>query len=475
MLFPTVDFAIFLCVVFLGHWLLNHEERSWKAFILLASYVFYAWWDWHYVFLLAGVSALAQIGAIAVSRQQEQQRRMRVMAVAVAATVAPLLFFKYYGFFTVNVSNGAAALGLNLTPPLIQVVLPVGVSFYTFMAISYVVDVYRRDFEVTSWSNAFVYLAFFPHLVAGPIVRPAELIPQLEVRRDPRNLDVAGAAWLIFGGLFKKVVISSYLASAIADPIFGDPTRHSAIEVIVGVWAYAVVIYADFSGYTDIAIGVAQLLGFRFPQNFDRPYSARSIQEFWRRWHMTLSRWLRDYLYIPLGGNRKGRARTYVNLMITMVLGGLWHGAAWHFVLWGALHGAYLAAGHWKGERREAGMLVEPPDTAGVRWVQRFIAFQLVCLGWVFFRADSVGTALKLLTRLFTGWGTPTELVTPLVLLAIAVGLCTQYLPHRPAEVLKAWLSRLRPVPLGVVFAGALFLITTMGPQGVAPFIYFQF
>ena len=219
-------------------------------------------------------------------------------------------------------TNTAAALGLPLSPPLIQVVLPIGVSFYTFMAISYVVDVYHRRFPLASWIDVTLYLSFFPHLVAGPIVRPEELIPQLDVRRDARHVDVVGAGWLILGGLFKKVVIANYLATAIVDQVFNEPARHGWQEILVGIVAYAVQIYCDFSGYTDIAIGIAKLLGFQFPQNFDRPYSARSIQEFWRRWHMTLSRWLRDYLYIPLGGNRKGTARTYGNLMITMLLGG---------------------------------------------------------------------------------------------------------------------------------------------------------
>jgi D-alanyl-lipoteichoic acid acyltransferase DltB (MBOAT superfamily) len=257
--------------------------------------------------------------------------------------------------------------------------------------------------------------------------------------------------------------------------VFGDPTRHSAPEAIVGLVAYAVQIYADFSGYTDIAIGVAKLLGFRFPQNFDRPYSARSVQEFWRRWHMTLSRWLRDYLYIPLGGNRKGGVRTYVNLFVTMLLGGLWHGAAWHFVVWGGLHGTYQAVGHWKRERRDAGMLAEPPDTAWVRWGQRLATFTLVCIAWAFFRADSVATALQLLGRIVTGWGTPTQDVTVPVLLAIAVGLATQYAPHEAGDRIKAIASRMSPVVLGAVLAVVLFVITTLGPRGVAPFIYFQF
>ncbi|HEY7477523.1 MAG TPA: MBOAT family protein [Actinomycetota bacterium] len=475
MLFPTIDFAIFFLLVFLGHWVLNHDRRAWSAFMIVASYVFYGWWDWRYVFLLAGVSAVSQLAAIMVARQDEQRRRMQVMAIGVAATIAPLLYFKYYGFVTVNAANTANALGINWVPPLIQVILPVGVSFYTFMAISYVVDVYRRDFEVSGWSDLFLYLSFFPHLVAGPIVRPDELIPQFEHRQDARHVDIVGAGWLILGGLFKKVVIANTLSAAIVDPVFGDPSRQSAVDALGGLIAYAVVIYCDFSGYTDIAIGVAKLLGFEFPQNFDRPYSARSIQEFWRRWHMTLSRWLRDYLYIPLGGNRKGPVRTYVNLMLTMVLGGLWHGAAWHFVVWGGLHGIYLAIGHWKTGMRATGRLAEPPSSAPVIVVQTVTTFALVCIGWAFFRADSVATALDLLGRILHGWSTPTELLTAQVLLWTAVGLATQFLPHAPAEWLRARLRGWQVVPLGVAAALFLFVLTTLGPRGVAPFIYFQF
>ena len=475
MLFPTVDFALFFCLVFLGHWVLNHNARAWKWFMIGASYFFYAYWDVRLIALLLGVTVICQLAAIVVAHQEDERRRTWAMGVGVAATLAPLLFFKYYGFFTVNVTNTAAALGLPLSPPLIQVVLPIGVSFYTFMAISYVVDVYHRRFAIASWTDVILYLSFFPHLVAGPIVRPEELIPQLDVRRDARHVDVVGAGWLILGGLFKKVVIANYLATAIVDQVFNEPARHGWQEILVGVVAYAVQIYCDFSGYTDIAIGIAKLLGFQFPQNFDRPYSARSIQEFWRRWHMTLSRWLRDYLYIPLGGNRKGTVRTYVNLMITMLLGGLWHGAAWHFVVWGGLHGVYLVIGHWKRSLRERGVLAEAPTGLWVSALQVLSSFTLVCVAWVFFRADSVGSALTMLGRLVTFASGTTELITGPVLLAIGVGLATQFLPHAPAERIKAAVSQLRPIPMGVAAALILFAITTLGPRGVAPFIYFQF
>ena len=470
MLFPTVDFAIFFALVFLGHWLLNPKPLPWKLFMIGASYVFYAWWEVHFIWLLEGVTALAQLGALAVAGRTDEMRKRVALAAGVALTVAPLIAFKYYGFFSLELTNAASSLGLNLGLPLAQLILPVGISFFTFMAVSYIVDVYRGDTRVASWVDVFLYLSFFPHLVAGPIVRPEELIPQLDVRRDPRHLDVAGGSWLILGGLFKKVVVSSFLATSMVEPVFGDPAGHSAIDVLFGIVAYAIVIYADFSGYTDIAIGVAKLLGFRFPQNFDRPYTARSLQDFWRRWHMTLSRWLRDYLYIPLGGSKRGEARTYVNILVTMVLGGLWHGAAWPFVIWGLFHGVGQAIGAFKRAH-----LPERPETPLLVLGQRISTFALVCVGWVFFRADSMGTAFAMFRRLLFGWTTPTELVTPLAVGTIAFMLALQLAPREPGLRLQRSVSRWRPVPMGLAGAGALFVIATLGPQGVAPFIYFQF
>ncbi len=471
MLFPTVDFAVFFALVFLGHWLLNPKPLPWKLFMIGASYIFYAWWDVHFIWLLAGVSAISQLGAIAVSRQTEEMRKRIAMAVGVGFTLLPLLYFKYYSWASLELTNAAADLGFgSLGLPLVQLILPVGISFFTFMAISYIVDVYRGHTQVASWIDVFLYLSFFPHLVAGPIERPDELIPQLDVRRDPRHNDVARASRLILGALFKKVVVSSYLAANVVDPVFGEPGAHSALDAIVAVMAYAIVIYADFSGYTDIAIGVARMLGFQFPQNFDRPYSARSLQDFWRRWHITLSRWLRDYLYIPLGGSKRGERRTYVNIVATMVLGGLWHGADWTFVFWGLYHGVGQAIGAWK-------RIHLPPraETAMLVLGQRVATFALVCVGWVFFRADSMATAFELLGRIVVGWATPSAVVTPLVVGTIAAMLALQYAPREPGLRLQAWISTWHPVPMGLAGALALFVIATLGPQGVAPFIYFQF
>ena len=250
------------------------------------------------------------------------------------------------------------------------------------------------------------------------------------------------------------------------------PGRHTSLEILFAIYGYAIQIYADFSGYTDIAIGVALLLGFRFPQNFDAPYSAPSLQDFWRRWHMTLSRWLRDYLYIPLGGNRRGECATYRNIMLTMLLGGLWHGAAWTFVVWGAIHGLGQAVGYARRTRRVQSGLPALPDEHRGR--QRMATFHLVCLGWVFFRADSVSTAFLLLWRLLTAWGAA-PLVTPGLIFVIGVMIAMQFVPKDVPARLQDAFSHLRPAAQGVLLGTTLFAITMMGPQGVAPFIYFRF
>jgi D-alanyl-lipoteichoic acid acyltransferase DltB (MBOAT superfamily) len=471
MLFPTPEFALFFLVVLPLSWLAMPWPHRWRPFIVVASYVFYAAWDWRFVFLLAGCTLWNQVLAVRIWSATDPSRQRALLALAVAGDVALLGYFKYYGFFVESTDGLAGLVGLDVPLELRSVVLPVGISFFTFMAISYVVDAYRGDFRPTSLETFAVYLSFFPHLVAGPIVRPGELIPQLDTPRSPRRLDTSRAFYLIATGLFKKVVIANTLAGGIVDDVFGAPGEHSSLELLIGVYAYAVQIYADFSGYTDIAIGIALLLGFTFPQNFDSPYTATSIQDFWRRWHMTLSRWLRDYVYVPLGGSRGGGLLTYRNLMLTMLIGGLWHGAAWTFVAWGGLHGAALVAGRW---RRSRPGYREPTGMRRV-WLARLVTFHLVCLGWIFFRAQSFGDAWDILVGLFTRWGDPSPLVTTGVLLAIAVGIGSQYLPRRVPRLVMARFSRL-PVPAqAAVLACSLVLVSALGPEGVAPFIYFQF
>jgi D-alanyl-lipoteichoic acid acyltransferase DltB (MBOAT superfamily) len=453
-------------------WLLMPRGERWRPFIVAASFVFYSAWDWRFVFLLAASIVWNQLFARGIHARSDARARKRLLLVGIAGNVALLAYFKYYDFFVTSTNNLFAFAGVDVPLETRSIILPVGISFFTFMGISYVVDVYRGDFAPSSFSKFASYLSFFPHLVAGPIVRPGELIPQLDSPRDPRYVDTARAFFLIGTGLFMKVVIANYLASSIVDDVFGAPEQHSSLEVLIGVYAYAVQIYADFFGYTNMAIGFALLLGFRFPQNFDSPYAAVSIQDFWRRWHMTLSRWLRDYVYIPLGGNRGGRLFTYRNLMLTMLIGGLWHGAGWTFVAWGAIHGTALVAERWWRDRPG---FVERPSTPLRRAWHRFATFQVVCFAWIFFRSDSFSDAWDLLARLFTAWGEPSPLVTGGVLVAIAVGIGSQYLPTRFPLGLMAWFSRL-PVPAQATVLGIALLVThAMGPEGVAPFIYFQF
>ena len=471
MLFPTIQFAIFFIVVLTANWLLLPHRQQWKWFMLGASYVFYGAWDWRFLLLIIGSTLLNQGAAILMGGSDDQAFRKRVVGVAVALNLATLGFFKYYGFFVSSLLNLFNSIGIDLPVPLLQITLPVGISFFTFQALSYTIDVYRSRDEKAPLLDFAVFLAFFPQLVAGPIVRPSEFIPQMYTAKDPRRVDATVGFGLIAGGLFKKVVVANTLAGAIVDPVFASPSAHSALEVIVGVYAYAVQIFADFSGYTDIAIGVAVLMGFKFPQNFNSPYKALSIQDFWRRWHMTLSRWLRDYLYIPLGGSRGTRADTYRNLLITMVLGGLWHGAAWTFVIWGAYHGAILAFERWRSDvapERAAAL-----DSPVGRTVRRVVTFHLVCLGWVLFRADSMGRVGEILGRL-TDWG-PAPAVTPAVLLLVAGTIAVQYVDRGIRGRLQAAFSRLRPVTVTALLGGFLLVLDGLGPEGVAPFIYFQF
>jgi alginate O-acetyltransferase complex protein AlgI len=475
MLFPTTDFAIFFAIAFTVNWLLNPYAGWWKLSMLGLSYVFYGWVGWSYCLLLLLTTSVTYVGGVWINATSTERSRRIAMGVSVGALLAILGWFKYYGFVSVNLDNLTHALDLGRAVPLLQVGLPIAISFFTFMAISYVVDVYRRQLEPAKPLDLAVYISFFPHLLAGPIVRGGELLPQIRRRRDPNSIDYSRAFWLILAGLFKKVVISSYVSSAIVTPVFTSPTQHSAPEAIFAAWGYAVQIYCDFSGYTDIAIGLAMLLGFRFPQNFDAPYTARNLQDFWRRWHMTLSRWLRDYLYIPLGGSANGQAQTVRNIMITMVLGGLWHGAAWTFVVWGTMQGLGQSFGHIRRRSRERRGLPGVAEGPVRDWVQRFLTFQYVCLGWVFFNATGMSQAFSVIGRLFSGWGQGSPLITPLLVITIAGTLASQFVPPLRVDRLQATFSRQRTSVQVGLLGFALLGITTFGPVGVAPFIYYRF
>jgi D-alanyl-lipoteichoic acid acyltransferase DltB (MBOAT superfamily) len=478
-LFPTVAFAIFFVVAFTVSWLLRPSYRVWLWVMTALSLVFYGWSDARFVWLLLASIAVNWAFGEGVHRcltaaGERTPASTNLVRAAVAVNLGFLGFFKYYGFFVDSVAETADHLGLGLHPPVLQIALPIGISFFTFHALSYVIDIGRGELQPMRLDELALYMSFFPHLVAGPIVRASEFQPQLRVKPDPRRLPSGEAFRLIAFGLFKKVVVSSYLASELVDPVFGAPAAHSPLELLVGVYGYAIQIYADFSGYTDIAIGCALLLGIRFPQNFDAPYRSLSLQEFWRRWHMTLSRWLRDYLYIPLGGSRDGVRRTYRNLFLTMVIGGLWHGAAITFVVWGAIHGGFLALERIVRERwraQHADPVLPREVTVVLQWL---LTFHVVCLGWVFFRSDSVGTAFDVLRGIASGSG-PAPLVTTAILVVIGLALASQFVPPATVETAQTRFSLLGPALQVLALAGALTLIDVLGPDGVAPFIYFRF
>ena len=449
--------------------------------MIAVSYIFYAfafkgswlpWEDgtrWKYPALLMLVTVINQVFVVGIFQARTDTTRKIWATVAIVSDLGVLAYFKYYNFGRDNFGPL-----LNWLPKR-QVILPVAISFFIFQALSYVIDAYRGKVKPTRLVDFATYLCFFPHLVAGPIVRATEFLPQLRTRPDPRFIDASHAFRLIVAGMFKKVVISAYLSHSIADKIFTAPKGHSSLEVLFGIYAYALQIYADFSGYTDIAIGIALLLGVRFPKNFDSPYTAISLQDFWRRWHMSLSRWLRDYLYIPLGGSRKGTARTYVNLSLTMLIGGLWHGAAWQFVIWGGIHGLGLGVERFLNERRGVSDDMVDRGVLPRRIVGWFVTFHIVCFAWVFFRAEKLQFAFDVLGRLVTGWGMASPLVTPLLVAVLAVMILSQFVPEGFMKMMQFRFSTLPVVLQGVTLAAFFFLIDRLAPTGVQPFIYFQF
>ncbi len=468
MLFPTLSFGLFFLVVYAITWSLGRSNEWRKIALLLASWFFYGAWDARFVALLFVSAFVNWALAQAIVRSDDDRTGRAFVTVGVVANLGVLGYFKYAGFFLEQLAALLTPLGFGRDLPLLQVVLPVGVSFFTFQAISYLVDVHRRRIPAANLLDLTLLMSFFPHLVAGPIVRGADLLPQF--RRVP-TIDrgtVAAALLLILWGLFKKAVIASQLAGALVDPAFFDPASRSSFDLLIGAYGYAVQIYCDFSAYSDMAIGLAALLGYTFPRNFDQPYRATSLQDFWRRWHISLSSWLRDYLYIPLGGSRKGPVRTYLNLFLTMLLGGLWHGASWAFVIWGALHGGWLAIERFWARHRPAGLPRAP------RWAGILLTFHIVVLGWIFFRAQGEGEAFAYLGQLFAGdWRN--TLVTPLSLALVVAGLAIHAVP---AGILQRLAARVRhhaaPV-IGLSLGVLILIVDTMRPEGVAPFIYYQF
>jgi D-alanyl-lipoteichoic acid acyltransferase DltB (MBOAT superfamily) len=467
--FNSVIFAVFLVVAFALYWASPPRFRN--PILLVGSYIFYGYWDWRFLSLLALSTAVDFTVGKLLGRREVPRERTRLLVLSSAVNLAILGSFKYFGFFVDSLSALSESLGLGALNPAFSVVLPVGISFYTFQTMSYTFDVYRRRIEpARSIVDFATYVAYFPQLVAGPIERAEHLLPQIVSRDRPLPVGTRfhSAMALILQGLFKKVVLADG-AAAVANSVFADAGSYSWIGSIVGILAFAIQIYGDFSGYTDIARGVSQLFGINLMVNFRQPYLSRNITEFWRRWHISLSDWLRDYLYVPLGGNRGSRFATYRNLMITMLLGGLWHGAAWTFVVWGALHGAYLVVHKLVRGGRVSSDPVRWGDTPAI-----LVTFAFVNLGWVFFRADTFGAAFDMLRAIATFQGGLTP-ASDLVLIAILglVALAIDLLAQRELEPMVV--LRRAPALAGAAVAFAVAAIVVFSGGTPEPFIYFQF
>lgn len=468
MFFDTPIYFIFLLAIVSAYWTLRHRGQN--ILLLAGSYFFYGWWDWRFLALMAGSTLADFLFAKHISSSTSASKRKLALGLSIGLNLAFLGYFKYFNFFADSLHTLLSSLGFEVSQRVLEIILPPGISFYTFQAIAYMVDVYSGRIRPSNNLIEYaLFISFFPHLIAGPIQRPDHLLPQVE---QPRRLDAtqfSNGLMLILTGLFRKCVIADQCA-LIANAAFSGTLGPTNIgTVALGAYAFAWQIYGDFSGYSNIARGSAQLFGFHFMVNFKQPYLSTSIRDFWRRWHISLSSWLRDYLYVPLGGNRHGEQKTYRNLFLTMLIGGLWHGANWTFVLWGALHGAWLAVERFfdfDSDRVQHGIAKQ--------WFKRFIIFHLVCLAWVFFRAPTMGAAASFLGGLTT-WNI-SENFYPLFLMLSVFSIPMFGLDLLENRRSEEFLTEKSSTVIQVVFGAVLlFAVVLFSANSSAAFIYFQF
>jgi D-alanyl-lipoteichoic acid acyltransferase DltB (MBOAT superfamily) len=471
--FHSLDYLVFLALVLSGYWLLARRKMLRLVVVVVASCLFYMAWQPAYIVLLLTSITLDYTAGLAMSRATTQRVRRAWLMASLCGNLGLLGTFKYYNFFASATADTLSLFGFHVQLAHLHVLLPVGISFYTFESLSYTIDVYRGQLQATRNFFEFAFfLTFFPHLVAGPIVRASDFLPQLD--RDPRLTPnaVGEGLFLIATGMIKKVAFADYLAINLVDRVFDDPSAYMGPEIMLALYAYTLQIYCDFSGYTDVARGSAMLFGLKLPENFDRPYQSTSPAEFWRRWHMTLSTWLRDYLYYPLGGSRSSPGRAYFNLGLTMFLIGLWHGAAWTFVVYGLLQATAMLTHRYF--YRRSGRTSETVDPTWLRVLKTIGTLHFVVLSRVFFRASDIHNAADVGAHLVRGSFNIGH-VPASVLLVLAVGYAAHYTP-------RDWFDRLArrfvvlPAPVqGAVLAavsGGLMLVSS---EDVVPYIYFQF
>lgn len=469
MLFSSGLFWL-LFIVFLPIYALLKGSR-WKmtVFVICFSLYFYYKSSGLFFLMLIATSLIDWTLSHIIHKIEKKWARLFVMWLSILVSLSILGYFKYANFFLWNWNNMVEG---NFQP--LDIILPVGISFYTFQSISYVVDVYKRRIRPTkSWLDYLFFLSFFPALVAGPIVRADYFLPQIEANRCASYNDIWGGLWLVIVGIVKKALIADYIAQY-NDLIFNNPELYTGVQTLMGVVGYTMQIYCDFSGYSDMAIGIALILGFRLGLNFDSPYQSRNLTEFWRRWHISLSSWLRDYVYIPLGGNRKGTVRTYVNNFLTMLIGGLWHGAAWKFVFWGAMHGVGLAV-----HKACKPVLEKIPDnfiTIPIFWAVTFIYVSLL---WVFFRAEDFESSVLIIQNIFTDfhWNQVPQFfdARPVWCIMMVALVIFHFVPQSWADSVQMAFIKMSWILKLIVFMIVVQLVIEFMSEEVAPFIYFQF
>ena len=468
MLFVEFRFLWFFLAVFCVYWSLR-ENRSRKIWLLLCSYVFYAAWNWKFLFLLIGSSALDYFVGMMLARTKDPTGRRGWLILSLCVNLGTIAFFKYYNFFVASAGELLNWLGLPASVHTLNIIIPVGVSFYTFHSMSYTIDVYRGKMRaVSSFLDVACFIGFFPQMVAGPIVRASAFLPQLQSLRKFATVDVRGALVLFLVGFFKKACVADGVAP-IVDKYFDSPSTYNAASAWIGVLLYGIQIYGDFSGYTDMAIASARLLGYELPVNFRFPYLARNVADFWHRWHISLSTWLRDYLYIPLGGNRGNRWFVARNIMLTMMLGGLWHGGAWTFVIWGTLHGAMLVL-----HRQWSEWKTRP---AGLALVMDWLAWPLtvfwICFTWIFFRATDLHHAGAIAKSFVFGQSTGThDLGFRMIWIVVLLGILHQL---NSRGLFSSWWRRGSSEVFAVGYGCSVALVLVFIPAKYTPFIYFQF
>ncbi|MDH5229685.1 MAG: MBOAT family protein [Gammaproteobacteria bacterium] len=466
--FNSSEFALFLPLVLLLYAIVFHSERLRDGLLLLASYVFYMAWYWQYAGLIAFSTCVDYIIGRRMAAEKNKKKRKLLLIISLTTNLGLLAIFKYFNFFAGTTSEVFKAMGMDVPIIYHELLLPVGISFYTFQTLSYTIDIYRgRIDHEPNFIKFATFVSFFPQLVAGPIVRAADFLPQLNRTPNVSQAQFNFGLMLVFIGLFKKIVIADLLAHLAVDAVFQNPSGFSSWDLLMALYAYTFQIYCDFSGYTDIAIGVAAMFGFVLPQNFNRPYISQSVREFWTRWHISLSSWLRDYLYISLGGNRGTRVRTAFNLMITMLLGGLWHGAAMNFIYWGGYHGLLLVLAHFFGSREESPSFFK-------KFYRQIITFHLIVFGWLLFRVTDMQNFVDYTGGLASSDLSGTQL-SPLFYTILLIAILMHLIP-------RDWISNhiLNPFHrLPVIFRAGVYsaaLLLFLGFTLDAPsFIYFQF